>query len=162
MNYSYIEQLIARYWEAETTQQEEQILRSFFMQEEVPAHLQKYIQYFGALGAARNRHLSEDFDERLMKRAGVEEAPIVVKARPITLGDRVRPYLHAAAMVAVVALVGGSIRYSIVEAEEQRDARLADQSIKLDSIMHYQQMLIDADNALPTAMVDTASIQMPN
>lgn len=161
MNYSYIEQLLARYWEAETTQQEEQILRSFFMQEEVPTHLQQYAPYFSALGAAREQRLGEDFDKRLLKRAGVEEAPIVVKAHPITLADRVRPYLNAAAVVAVVALVGGSISYSIVQGEEQRDARLADQSIKIDSIKRHQQILINTDNALPTAMIDTALITAP-
>lgn len=161
MNYSYIEQLIARYWEAETTRQEEQILHSFFMQEEVPAHLQKYAQYFAALGAAKEQHLGKDFDERLLKRAGVEESPLTVKARPLTLRDRIRPYMRAAAVVAIVALVGGSIRYSIVGGTEQRDARLTNLAVEVDSVMRNQKQ-IEADNTLPTAMVvDTASTLMP-
>ena len=31
MDYKYIEQLIERYWECETSQQEEDILRAFFV-----------------------------------------------------------------------------------------------------------------------------------
>ena len=41
MDYKYIEQLLERYWEGETTLQEEAILRAFFSQEDVPAGLMK-------------------------------------------------------------------------------------------------------------------------
>ena len=34
MDYKYIEQLLERYWEGETTLQEEAILRAFFSQED--------------------------------------------------------------------------------------------------------------------------------
>jgi len=37
MDYKYIEQLLERYWRCETSLQEEEILRLFFSQEEVPA-----------------------------------------------------------------------------------------------------------------------------
>ena len=33
MNYQYIEQLLERYWDCQTTLEEEQILRSFFKQD---------------------------------------------------------------------------------------------------------------------------------
>ena len=39
MDYKYIEQLLERYWRCETSLQEEEILRLFFSQEEVPADL---------------------------------------------------------------------------------------------------------------------------
>ena len=39
MDYKYIEQLLESYFDCRTTLQEEQILRSFFSQEDVPAHL---------------------------------------------------------------------------------------------------------------------------
>ena len=42
MDYKYIEHLLERYWQCETTLQEENILRSFFSQEEVPVWLLKY------------------------------------------------------------------------------------------------------------------------
>ena len=38
MDYKYIEQLLERYWNCETSVEEEQILRIFFQQKELPAH----------------------------------------------------------------------------------------------------------------------------
>lgn len=46
MDYKYIEQLIERYWECETSQQEEDILRAFFAQDDVPASLARYKSLF--------------------------------------------------------------------------------------------------------------------
>ena len=46
MDYKYIEQLLERYWEGETTLQEESILRTFFSQPEVPENLRKYQPLF--------------------------------------------------------------------------------------------------------------------
>ena len=42
MDYKYIEQLLERYWQCETSLEEESELRSFFSEEEVPAHLLRY------------------------------------------------------------------------------------------------------------------------
>ena len=39
MDYRYIEQLMERYWEGETTLQEESILRTFFSQPDIPENL---------------------------------------------------------------------------------------------------------------------------
>ena len=46
MDYKYIEQLLERYWQCETTLQEESILRSFFSQDEIPAELEQYKALF--------------------------------------------------------------------------------------------------------------------
>ena len=46
MDYKYIEQLLERYWEGETTLQEEAILRTFFSQPDMPDHLRKYQPLF--------------------------------------------------------------------------------------------------------------------
>lgn len=42
MDYAYIEQLLERYFQADTTEQEERILQAFFRQDTLPAHLQQY------------------------------------------------------------------------------------------------------------------------
>ena len=39
MDYKYIEQLLERYWQCETSLEEEQILQAFFRQEDIPVHL---------------------------------------------------------------------------------------------------------------------------
>ena len=42
MDYKYINQLLDRYWKAETSLEEEEILRAFFSQDELPAELKPY------------------------------------------------------------------------------------------------------------------------
>ena len=46
MDYKYIEQLLERYWQGETSLQEEAILRSFFSQPDIPESLQQYQALF--------------------------------------------------------------------------------------------------------------------
>ena len=46
MDYKYIEQLIERYWQCETTLQEEAILRAFFSQPDIPESLRQYQALF--------------------------------------------------------------------------------------------------------------------
>ena len=46
MDYKYIEQLVDCYFEGETTLEEEQILRKFFAQEELPEHLRQWQPLF--------------------------------------------------------------------------------------------------------------------
>ena len=46
MDYKYIHQLLERYWKCETTIEEEQILRTFFSQGEVPVELLPYRSLF--------------------------------------------------------------------------------------------------------------------
>ena len=41
MDYRYIEQLLERYWNCATTPEEEEILRTFFRQSDVPASLRR-------------------------------------------------------------------------------------------------------------------------
>ena len=46
MDYKYIEQLLERYWKAETSIEEEDILRAFFSQQDIPAALKQYQPLF--------------------------------------------------------------------------------------------------------------------
>ena len=46
MDYKYINQLLDRYWKAETSLEEEEILRAFFSQDELPAELKPYQALF--------------------------------------------------------------------------------------------------------------------
>ncbi len=66
MDYKYIEQLVERYFQCETSLQEEQILKAFFAQQEldVPQQLRQYIPLFQALDDS-HAQLSDDFDERI-------------------------------------------------------------------------------------------------
>ena len=98
MDYKYIEQLLERYWNCETSLEEEQILRSFFRQKEVPAHLLRYKQLFAYQEAEKEIGLSNDFDDRILSQV---EKP-VVKAKRLTMRARFMPLYKAAAMIAVL------------------------------------------------------------
>lgn len=76
MDYKYIEQLLERYWNCETSLEEEQILRSFFHQKEIPAHLLRYKAMFAYQEIEKERGLGSDFDAKVL--AWVEKP--VVKA----------------------------------------------------------------------------------
>lgn len=101
MDFKYIEQLLERYFVAETTVQEEQILKAFYAQHsaDMPESLSAYAPLFDAL--APTDELGDDFDERILQMTEASEAP-VVKARTISLVQRLRPLFSAAAIVAFV------------------------------------------------------------
>ncbi len=68
MDYKYIEQLLERYWNCETSLEEEQILRSFFHQKEIPAHLLRYKAMFAYQEIEKERGLGSDFDAKVLAR----------------------------------------------------------------------------------------------
>lgn len=108
MDYKYIEQLLERYWNCETSLEEEQILRSFFRQKEVPAHLLRYKQLFAYQDVEKEKGLGDDFDTRILTRI---ERP-VVKAQRLTMRTRFMPLFKAAAMIAVLFLMGTVMQHA--------------------------------------------------
>ncbi len=110
MDYKYIEQLLERYWDCRTSLEEEQILRSFFSQKDVPSCLQQYRDLFIYQNTAHEEHLGEEFDHRMLN---IIEEPKVVKARTIRIGSRFAPFLKAAATVAIVIVIGNAAEHSI-------------------------------------------------
>ena len=101
MDYKYIEQLLERYWQCETTLQEEAILRSFFSQDDVPAELQQY----KALFTQPKAELGDDFDARILAMVGQESES---KAKIVTLTSRLMPLFRAAAVVAIILTIGNA------------------------------------------------------
>ena len=109
MDYKYIEQLLERYWNCESTVEEEDILRAFFRQKELPAHLQRYRSLFAYQAAQPSVGLSDDFDRRVLAQI---ERP-VVKARRLSLRSRFMPLFKAAAVMALLFTMGGVIQQSM-------------------------------------------------
>ena len=104
MDYKYIEQLMERYWNAETSMEEESILRSFFSQENIPAEMEQWRSLF----VADEPKLSDDFDARILAMIG-EEAQSV-KAKEVKLTQRLMPLFKAAAVVAIILTLGGALQ----------------------------------------------------
>ena len=102
MDYKYIEQLLERYWQGETTLQEEAILRNFFSQPDIPEHLRTYQPLFDL---EKEEPLGDDFDERILGMIEEEEQP---KAKIVTLTSRLMPLFKAAAIVAIILTLGNA------------------------------------------------------
>lgn len=111
MDSKYIEQLLERYWRCETSLKEEEELRSYFGQADVPAHLACYKAWFVYQRTERERVLGEDFDRKVLAEIGIP----VVKARRMTLKIRLTPLMKAAAVVALVVALGGVAQRSMYE-----------------------------------------------
>lgn len=112
MDYKYIEQLLERYWACETSVGEEKVLRAFFCQDDVPAHLVRYKALFEYGRDEAAHSLSEDFDRRLCALVQQEKPAPVVKIRRLTLSYRLRPFFRATASVAIVLLLGMAAQHS--------------------------------------------------
>lgn len=106
MDFKYIEQLLQRYFAAETSLEEEQILHAFFLQDDMPAHLRCWQPLFRAEHALHETHLDDRFDERILEQVGEQR----VKAVRIKLHQRLRPLFTAAAFVAFAVVVGTAVQ----------------------------------------------------
>lgn len=146
MDFKYIEQLLERYWQCETSLEEEAQLRAFFAGDDVPEHLLRYKDLFVYQQLQQEEHLGEDFDARVLAEI---EAP-VVKAKRLTLTARFIPLFKAAAVVAVVLSLGNVMQHSFfadvkeVAAADTIGKQISAPSVALSgdmTVTHEQQML---------------------
>ena len=106
MDYKYIEQLLERYFNAETSLEEESILRTFFSQTDVPAEMQQWRSLFTVENTEK---LDDDFDARIMEMISKEE-PHTVIARRVSITQRLMPLFKAAAVIAIFLTIGGALQ----------------------------------------------------
>ena len=136
MDYKYIEQLLERYWACKTSLQEEQILRTFFQQAEVPAHLMPYKAVFDLQQEQAEPTLGEDFDAKMMELLSGQGEVLpfegVVKALPFGGAGRGaswrrswRPFYQAAGLVALILTIGMAAQRSFNGSEEPPQAQYA-------------------------------------
>ena len=134
MDYKYIEQLLERYWECQTTLEEEAILRTFFRQEDVPASLLPYRQLFIEEDEMAEEHLDKDFQDKMLRLVG-EEAPIrICKARKVTFMRRWRPFYRAAGLIAILLTIGNAAHQSFTNDEDVESAAQMAEDMSIDSL----------------------------
>ena len=143
MDYKYIEQLLERYWDCETTIEEESILRTFFSQKDVPARLIKYRSLFEyQKQSADSEPLGVEFDQKVL--AAIEEetakTPKVVKAKKVALATYFKPLFKAAAIVAMVLTIGDAAQWSMGTISDenplqQHQMMMAADTVKVDNDM---------------------------
>ena len=141
MDYKYIEQLLERYWQGETTLQEETILKTFFSQPDIPEDLRKYSALF-TYEAEKAEGLGDDFDARMLEMTG--EAP---KAKTVTLTSRLMPLFKAAAIVAIVLTLGNAAQAPWNYGWEDPKETYA----------KFQQQKVDSVNALGTIQAENVA-----
>lgn len=146
MDSKHIEQLLERYWQCETSLQEEAELRTFFAGENIPEHLLRYRDLFIYQQLQQDEHLGEDFDKRIL--ALTEEVP-VVKARRISLTQRFMPLFKAAAALALVLTMGNIMQHSFFyDVQEVAAADTIGQQINAPSVAQstetFDKLLIDS------------------
>lgn len=106
MDYKYIEQLLERYWNCQTSLEEEAILKAFFSQSDIPAELAKYKPLFAyAATEPAIDSLGNDFDERMMDLVDETEP---VKAKIVPFRQKLAPLFKAAAVVAIILTLGNA------------------------------------------------------
>ena len=108
MDYKYIEQLLDRYWACESTLEEEEILRAFFCQADLPSHLQQYSSVFVYQHEEpKTDCLGDDFDAKILELT--DDTPIR-RAQTVSIYERLRPLFRAAAVVAIVLTLSNAMQ----------------------------------------------------
>ncbi|MBQ9640695.1 MAG: pyruvate ferredoxin oxidoreductase [Bacteroidaceae bacterium] len=123
MNYQYIEQLIERYFECQTTLHEEQILRTFFAGEDVPGHLMPYAELFQYETLAKEEALGEDFDQKMLARIQEEATAKPQNCKTAKPYNRttLAPFFRAAAVVAIILTIGSATDHALRDQEAEKN-----------------------------------------
>lgn len=154
MDYKYIEQLLERYWAAETTLEEERILHAFFSQEDIPADMEEWRPLFVT---DTEEPLGDDFDARIMAMIQEESKPQPVKAQRVSLSQRLMPLFKAAAVVAIILTLGGALQAPWDSAWDTS----ADYAAGLQQDTITEVIPIQAEN-IGDAIADSTQVLMPN
>ena len=158
MDYKYIEQLLERYWACETSLQEEQILRTFFQQAEVPAHLMPYKAVFDVQQELAEPTLGEEFDARMLQLVEDE----TVKALPLQGGLRrrsfLRPLYQAAGLVALILTIGMAAQHSFDGADDSQQAIYAQSDSMENPAQEFTPLPEQQAAELTVEQVDSMSI----
>ncbi len=149
MDYKYINQLLDRYWKCETSLEEEEILRAFFSQDELPAELKPYQPLFSYESRERKDEvLGEEFDQKMMSLIEEEFTKKPNKAKVVSLTERLKPLFKAAAVVAIFLTLGNAAQVpfqdkvenvdnmGVIKATRGASVAMGSDSTSIDSMQH--------------------------
>jgi hypothetical protein len=141
MEYEIIKQLLDKYWEANTSLEEEKMLADYFKSGNVHPNLLVYCQLFSYYDEQYQVSLPEDFDKKVLQRIEEQKsAPVIRKMNSIWL--RV-----AAAVIILITAAGIYKNINHLEIASQRTASYQVIAMK-DTYQDPQQALIAVQNAL--------------
>ena len=113
MNSLEVEELISKYWNCETSLEEEALLRNFFLHEEVPTNLVEYKALFNYQNLQPEIHVSAGFEQRIL--ASISENQLVVLSPKKHLFQKV---MRIAAVVLLMLAVSGVTAYLLNDKDE--------------------------------------------
>jgi hypothetical protein len=130
MELQKIEQLLDKYWDGDTSLEEEQVLQNFFTEEEVPEHLQGVATLFRKFKTDRQfKTLDDDFDETVIHT--IEKSASAWSFRKL---------LRIAAAVTLLLLSVFLIKdYTSGQAEESAEASEKIENTSEDPKLAYEQ-----------------------
>ncbi|MTI19554.1 hypothetical protein E1176_00825, partial [Fulvivirga sp. RKSG066] len=125
MDFERIEQLLAKYWECETSLVEEKELRKFFSEEEVPDHLMPYKSLFVYYEQERqDGQLDEVFDKSVLNKiSSLQESGAPKKGKVVRLFYDIS---RVAAVVLVVVTAGYFVKQEYMDKKEEVQPYLTD------------------------------------
>ena len=121
MDSKEIGQLLEKYWNCETSLEEEKVLRDYFNSSEVPDQLKDAADLFRFFEGERKRSLEENFDHDIMR--SVKKTERTTKVVSMVRWVQVA---RIAAGVFVVVVAGYFVRNEIIKSQEQQQAQVED------------------------------------
>ncbi len=117
MDYKRIEQLLERYWNCETSVEEENELRAFFSDNDIPETLRSYKDIFVYQSLQQDMKISSDFDTRMLSQ--VEEEP--VRIRKVSFIRKIYPLMRAAVVVGVFLALSNVVHHTMFKDDVPMD-----------------------------------------
>ena len=153
MNFEYIEQLLNRYWQCDTTLEEEQILRSFFSQPDIPLHLKQYAPLFQYQHEESLVKLSDNFESRVL--TSLEDNTDVSTRKSIwqSLINNVSPLFKAAASIALIITIGNATEH-VVQRQAVSQPEMSNTYVRQENIS-ARIKVIDETKSATIAQVDS-------
>src|SRR5579859_7007753 len=135
MDSKRIEQLLEKYWNAETSLEEEQELRRFFNGEDVPGNLKETAALFRYFESEKSRSLGENFDAAVTKQIRQRQGGKMISMTNWFQVARVAA--GVAVVVAAVYLIGHEVRKSSPNeiTDTESDPKLAFEETKKALLM---------------------------
>lgn len=115
MDLSRIELLLERYWDCVTTVEEEEELRDFFRNNEVPKEMKEAAVLFNYFDLQRSATLDEQFEKEIMTKIKDQKSPILR-----SINNNMKNYLKVAAVLIGVITASFIFRMEFLEGENSK------------------------------------------
>ena len=127
MDFQKIDELLEKYWNADTSPEEEATLRRYFSENEVPHHLKGVAGLFRQYQADRQfKNLDPDFDTELLQNISGQRKPFAW-----------RPLLRIAAVLTIFLLAALLLKQHLLTPQAMKPAHVAHTQVQ-DTTDTYQ------------------------